>query len=73
LESPPGPSGVEEVLAAAREYGPCGITPWGGWIEWYDGPFDCGGAPAAGCYPGYLERSAHVQIVGRPGVAGAGR
>lgn len=58
------PPGVEEVLQAAGELAPCLVEPWGGWVEWYDGPFSCGGVPAGGCYREV--REARVQVVGLP-------
>jgi hypothetical protein len=65
-QSGDAPGLVAEVLAAAQAVAPCKIEPWGGWIEWVPGPFECGGVHAEGCFPGAVDRSARLRLVGQP-------
>lgn len=60
------PPGAAEVFQAAHDLAPCSIEPWGGWVTWHDGPFDCGGVLAAGCFTGGPTGEARLDVVGLP-------
>lgn len=56
MKGGPVPPDADVVLLTVREALPCAVlnATWSGTVTWVDGPLDCQGVKAAGCWDGII-------------------
>jgi hypothetical protein len=56
------PEGLDVALTVAHDLAPCSIEPWGGDIDFVEGPVDCYGVPGTGCWFGDDEDAYRMDV-----------